>query len=109
MGRFPGKVLVLLAITLALANAGCFARCTVQSCENSPPPCHSHSKGDAGHCPQQNQMKTAVTSALALDWSVGFIPEDWPAEVAQAEQLYSPTTSSVTPPWAIAPPVALRI
>jgi len=101
--------LVLLAITLALANAGCFARCIIQSCQDSPPPCHSHSKSDAGHCPQQNQMKTAVASAVTFDWGVAFIPADRPVEVTQAEQLYSAPTSSLTPPWAAPEPLALRI
>jgi|SRR5579864_934264 len=109
MLRFPGKVLILLAIALALANAGCFARCIVQSCEASPPPCHSHSKGDAGHCPQQNQMKTAVTSAVALDWGAAFIPVDEPAEVTQTEQPVSFVASSVTPLWSVPAPLALRI
>src|SRR5260370_29890972 len=109
MGRFPGRVLILLAITLVLANAGCFARCIVQSCEDSPPPCHSHGKGDAQHCPQQNQMKTAVTTAVTFDWGTGFIPADWPAEVAQAEQPLSFIAWSVTPPGTVLVPLALRI
>ena len=109
MGRFPGKVLIWLAITLVLANAGCLARCIVQSCEASPPPCHSHSQGDSGNCPQQSQMKMAVTSALTLDWESEFIPVDWPAEATQAEQPLSSTASVVTPLWTVPASTALRI
>jgi hypothetical protein len=109
MGRFPGKVLVLLAITLVLANAGCLARCIVQSCQDNPASCHSHSNSDTGHCPQQNQMKTAVTGAVTLDWGSGFIPVELPIEVTQAEHPYSWATASVTPPWTVPAPLALRI
>jgi hypothetical protein len=110
MARIPGHILILLAITLVLANAGCFARCTVQSCQNTPPPCHSHGKSDAGHCPQQNQMKTAVIGAVTFDLGTGFILVDCPAEVTQAEQpgsapIFLMASSSVVSP----PPRALRI
>ena len=109
MGRFPGKVLVLLAITLVLANAGCLARCIVDSCQVSPPPCHSHSKGDAQHCPQQNQMKMAATGAVALDWGMAFIPVDRSDDAVQAEQPYTLTTPLRTPPQFDPAPLALRI
>src|ERR1700676_3445004 len=109
MGRLPGRVLVLLAITLALANAGCFARCVVQSCQDSKPPCHSHGSTEPQHCPQQNQMKMAATGALALDLGAGFIPVEWPVEVTQTEQPYRPIAVSLTPPTTVLPPLALRI
>jgi hypothetical protein len=54
-------------------------------------------------------MKLAVTSALTLDWGSGFIPVDWPAEVTQAEQLFSFTSSTLTPPWTVPALTALRI
>jgi hypothetical protein len=110
VGRIPGHILILFAITLVLANAGCFARCTVQSCQNTPPPCHSNGKSDAGHCPQQNQMKTAVIGAVTFDLGTGFIVVDWPAEVTQAEHpggapAFLMAPSSIVSP----PPLALRI
>jgi hypothetical protein len=109
MGRIPGKVLVLFAITLVLANGACLARCIVQSCQASPPPCHSHSKGDGSHCPQQNQMKTAVTGALTAAWGMALLPVDWPAEAAQAEQPLSFQVATVEPMETALGPLTLRI
>jgi hypothetical protein len=105
-----GKVLVLFAITLLLANAGCFARCIAQSCQDSPPSCHSHGKGDAGYCPQQNQIKTVVAGAVTFHLDSGFILLNWPAEVTRADQPDSVAIPLVTPEWsAPAPLLALRI
>ena len=109
MGGIPGKVLILFAIALVLANAGCLARCIVQSCQDSPPPCHSHSKGDSSHCPQQNQMKTAVTGAFTAGWGVALLPGDWPAEAMQAEQPLSFQAATVEPSWVPLAPLALRV
>jgi hypothetical protein len=110
MARTPGSILILLAITLVLANAGCFARCTVESCQNTPPPCHSHGKSDAGHCPQQNQLKVAAASAVTFDSATGLIPVDWPAEITQAEEPGSAPALLMTPPSVVPlPPLALRI
>ena len=109
MGRFAGKVLVTFAITLVLANAACLGRCIVQSCQDTPPPCHSHSKGDGSHCPQQNQMKSAVTGALTVVWGMAFLPVDWPAEVMQAEQPLSFQASAIKPAGVALAPLTLRI
>jgi len=109
MGRIPGKVLVLFAITLVLANGACLARCIVQSCQVSPPPCHSHSKGDGSHCPQQNQMKTALTGALTAAWGIALLPGDWPAETMQAERPLSFQAATVAPPGTAPAPLTLRV
>lgn len=109
MERIPGKVLVLFAITLVLANGACLARCIVQSCQVSPPPCHSHSKSDSSHCPQQNQMKTAVTGALTAAWGIALLPGDWPAETKQTEQPVSFQAGTVEPSWAALAPLTLRV
>ena len=109
MGRIPGRFLVLFAIALVLANAGCLARCIVQSCQDSPPPCHSHSKGDGSHCPQQNQMKTAVTGTMTTGWGVALLPGDWPAEAMRAEQPSSFQVATVEPSWVPLAPLALRV
>ena len=110
MGRISGKVLSLFAITLVLANAACLGRCIVQSCQDTPPPCHSHSQGDGSHCPQQNQLKVAAASAVTFDSGTGFIPVDWPAEITQAEEPGSAPALLMTPPSVVPlPPLALRI
>ena len=109
MGRIPGKVLILFAITLVLANAACLGRCIVQSCQDTPPPCHSHSQGDRSHCPQQNQMKTAVTGASIAAWSIALLPEDWPAETMQSEHPLSFQAGTVEPSWAALAPLTLRV
>ena len=109
MLRFSGKILILLAIMLVFANAGCLTRCIVQSCEDNPPPCHSHGTQDTGHCPQQNQMKTAVTSTPPLDWGGGFVLVNGPLEVTHVEQAYSSSASTVIPPSIVPVPSALRI
>src|SRR5579859_3590872 len=109
MGRTTSKVLVLFAIALVLANAACLARCIVQSCQDSPPPCHSHSKGDGSQCPQQNQMKTAVTGALTAGWDVALLPGDWPAEAMQTEQPLTLQAGRVEPAWVPLAPLALRV
>jgi hypothetical protein len=109
MGGIPGKVLILFAIALVLANAGCLARCIVQSCQDSPPPCHSHSKGDGSHCPQQNQMKTAVTGALTAASGIALLPGDWPAETMQAEQPLSFQAATIEPLESALAPLTLRI
>ena len=109
MGRFLSKILVLLAVALVLANAGCFARCVVQSCQDTPPPCHSHGKSDS-HCPQQNQMKAAASSALTLDSGMAFVLADWPAQITIADPPDSSTVLVATPSCNVsAPPLALRI
>lgn len=111
MARWPGKILVLLAILLAFANAGCFARCVVQSCQDSPPPCHSHGSNNDGstkHCPQQNQMRAATTSAVTLDWGVGFAFVEWPAEVTASEPVFISGALTGLSPTVLAP-LALRI
>ena len=43
------RVVLLFLVVLAFANALCFSRCLVQSCDNATPPCHSH-----------GQIKTSV-------------------------------------------------
>jgi hypothetical protein len=109
VGRITGKVLVLFAITLMLANTACLGRCIVQSCQDTPPPCHPHSQGDGSHCPQQNQMKTAVTGALTVAWDIALLPMDSLGEAMQSEQ---PLTFLASPAWpsgiAVAP-LTLRI
>jgi hypothetical protein len=107
--RYTGKVLILLAIALVLINAGCFARCVVQSCQDAPPPCHSHSKGDAKHCPQQNQMKAAATGAVTFYWGATFMPVDWPAEQSQPEQLRRSSDSFIESSWTPPTPFSFRI
>ena len=109
MGRIPGRVLVLFAIALVLANAACLGRCIVQSCQDTPPPCHSHSKGDGSHCPQQNQMKTAVTGALTAAAGIALLPGHWPAEAMQAEQPLSYQVGTVERSWVPLAPLALRV
>jgi hypothetical protein len=109
MGRIPGKVLILFAITLALANAACLGRCIVQSCQDTPPPCHSHSQGDGSHCPQQNQMKTAVTGVLTVAWYIALLPMDSPGEAMQAELPLSFRAAPAPPPGSTMAPVTLRI
>jgi hypothetical protein len=109
MGRIPGKVLVLFAITLVLANAACLGRCIVQSCQDTPPPCHSHSQGDGSHCPQQNQMKTAVTGASIAAWGIALLPGNWPAETMQAEQPLSFQAATVEPLESALAPLTRRI
>ena len=109
MGGIPGKVLILFAIALVLANAGCLARCIVQSCQDIPPPCHSHSKGDGSHCPQQNQMKTAVTGALTAASGFALLPVDRPAEAMRAEQPLSFQAATVEPLESALAPLTLRI
>lgn len=109
MWRFQGKNLALLAIVLVLANAGCLARCIVESCQQSPPPCHSHTQGVPQHCPQQNQMKLAATGPVAFDWGIAFIPADSATEAAQAEQTLSLVTEVIMPAWTRPAPLALRI
>jgi hypothetical protein len=54
-------------------------------------------------------MKMAATGALALDLGEGFIPVEWPTEVTQAEQPYSPIAFSLTPPTTVPASLALRI
>jgi hypothetical protein len=108
MGRIPGKILILFAITLVLANAACLGRCIVQSCQDTPPPCHSHSQGDGSHCPQENQMKTAVTASIAA-WSIALLPGNWPTEAAEAEQPLSFQAGTVEPSWAALAPLTRRI
>lgn len=109
MGRRIGKILILLAITLALANAGCFARCVVEACQDSPPPCHSHDQGSTRHCPQQNQMKATAATAVALDWGAGFVLIEWPAEMTDAERFSSPAVSLANSVVIASAPLSLRI
>jgi hypothetical protein len=109
MGRFPVKVLVLLAIALTVANAGCLARCIVQSCQDAPPPCHSHNKGDGGHCPQQNQVKLAATVAVALDGGAGFSLVALFAKVTRPQEFSSSAPNLAVVPLTVSSPLALRI
>ncbi len=111
MRRWPGKILVLFAILLAFANAGCFARCIVQSCQDSPPPCHPHSSSNQespGHCPQQNQVRAVATSTVTLDWGVGFTFPEWPADLTVSEPVVISGAPAALSP-AILAPLALRI
>ena len=78
MARSLGKTLVLLAIVLLLANAGCFARCLVEPCD-VPPPCHPHGQASHDHCPDQHSLK-AFAGDLATSSGLAISPIDRQAE-----------------------------
>lgn len=54
-----GKILVLLALTLAGANAYCFERCLIQP-PDSAPPCHAHSKPVLSHWAEPHNLNAAA-------------------------------------------------
>lgn len=56
------RVVILLSVTLALANAQCFTRCLVQPAEHAAPPCHSHGKVQAQT--QQHDLRQASVTQL---------------------------------------------
>src|SRR5271154_4097271 len=85
------RVFILLSITLALANAQCFARCLVEAPDNAPPPCHSHGKAQV--LPPQHDLRP--TAAPAVPLCVVAVSTDAIASP------FSMTTEFVPPPLAI--------
>src|SRR5208282_1295825 len=62
MRRALSRVVILLSVMLALANAQCFARCLVQPADHAAPPCHSHGKAQAPT--QQHDWRQASVAQL---------------------------------------------
>ena len=101
-----GKALVLLTIALAFANAQCVASCAVSVPEPSAPPCHSQHHSNAGHCPQQHDLKPAAATFLQPA-DVATPPA---AEVADAFQIViAPGEFAPSRAEGSAPPLSLRI
>jgi hypothetical protein len=62
-----GKVLILLTIALALANARCFSHCLVQPCgEQGTASCHSHGKSTAGSCAHHHDLTAPASTSFAI-------------------------------------------
>src|SRR5579864_1377115 len=60
MRLFAGKVLILLAIAMALANARCYSHCLVQPCgEQGSMSCHSHGKANSNGCAHHHDLTAA--------------------------------------------------
>jgi len=61
-----GKVLILLTVLVALANARCFSQCLVQPCgEQGAASCHTHGKSSAANCAHHHDL-TAPSSPAAV-------------------------------------------
>src|SRR5271170_5093983 len=98
------RVVILLSVALALANAQCFTRCLVQPADNAMPPCHSHghSNGKAQASGPQHDIRPSAApmvplSALAAHTNVIASP-------------FSATTELRPAPLAVArTPLPLRI
>ena len=57
-----GKILVMLALVLAISNAYCFEHCLLQASDNLPP-CHSSRAGNVSHWVEQHSLKIAPAPA----------------------------------------------
>ncbi|HYL76244.1 MAG TPA: hypothetical protein VEU96_18685 [Bryobacteraceae bacterium] len=65
MRSSAGKVLILLAIAMALANARCFSHCLVQPCgQQGSMPCHSHGKPDSNGCAHHHDLTAAGEASV---------------------------------------------
>jgi hypothetical protein len=64
--RWRGRVLILLTIALAVANAQCLAYCLTQS-DDGASHCHQDGKAKSGHCLLQHDLKVGSARDVAPD------------------------------------------
>lgn len=67
-----GRLLIIVAVLLALANGQCFARCLAKPVENNHAsmPCHSHVPGKANVSLQQHDLELVpMHSAAPPAWN----------------------------------------
>ena len=98
MRHAAGKVLILLTIALALANARCFAHCLVQPCgQQGAMSCHSHGKANSVNCAHHHDMTApAASSNPAVDFV--FVIPVAPADIALDVSLEAFEVVSPSPP-----------
>jgi hypothetical protein len=112
MRFFAGKVLILLTIALALANARCFSRCLVQPCgQQGSMSCHSHGKSNSANCAHHHDMTAAAAGALHASGECPFVLAGTPAGIELEASQHTVAAEDPAPPWSadIAASQPLRI